>query len=739
MTHGLVSLAQRKRSDVDGSWRNRSDRERYTIQSPKFMVTIVWNPSGFHVVKVTFAADSEVRAFHHRAFQNSDIEELHIPPKLTELHPLTFRHTPQLSIVTSNDNPSFAVNDGVLYDASRKTILFVPRTSSASTFVIPRGVTRIAPFAFGDCINIHQIDLPTTVTVIDAGAFSGSGLTTFAIPPHVIEIGDEIFSECADLSVVTFTAPSSLTSIPQSAFAGTKIASITVPASVLRICSRAFAETPNLSEVTFPSNSQCTVIDDNVFWGSSVRTLLLPRSLTTLRANFFGCLNLETVSVPFGAIHFSWERGILWDGGFTQIFFALRSLRGIVEIPDTVTRIHANAFAHCEGVTSVHFGRDSQLGWISAWAFFCSGLTEIEIPPKVIFIGDGAFGGCEKLKRVTFCDGSTTVAIGAQAFRRSGLEAFQGPPSLETLGRGAFSCAPRLHTAVLPPRISVVPPGAFAECEGFETVRSERTAGTITVGAGAFPAHFDRACFRHDADVSVVWPDSGPSAVRRECAKPPGTSTQDYIIDDADFVRIEGSGTHSPIGDGYPAERAKTGEVVWVKSFTEADVDSVLKQSEIFARVVHPAILGMIGFVIPAQDVSGKLVTEFMPNGSLERVIRDQARYGTLSPTEKVKIAVGIVMGMRYLHACGVFHSDLKPANILLDEKFEVRIADFRTARLVDVTGVTMTGGLGSSHFYMAPEFCSDRYGKEVDLFAFAMIFWEIVNGGPVSTKIRAR
>jgi hypothetical protein len=27
------------------------DRERYTIQSPKFMVTIVWNPSGFHVVK----------------------------------------------------------------------------------------------------------------------------------------------------------------------------------------------------------------------------------------------------------------------------------------------------------------------------------------------------------------------------------------------------------------------------------------------------------------------------------------------------------------------------------------------------------------------------------------------------------------------------------------------------------------------------------------------------------------
>jgi hypothetical protein len=51
MSHGLVLLAQRTRSDADGFWRNRPDRARYTIQSPKFMLTIVWNLSGFHVVK----------------------------------------------------------------------------------------------------------------------------------------------------------------------------------------------------------------------------------------------------------------------------------------------------------------------------------------------------------------------------------------------------------------------------------------------------------------------------------------------------------------------------------------------------------------------------------------------------------------------------------------------------------------------------------------------------------------
>jgi hypothetical protein len=51
MNHGLVLLAQRTRSDVDGSWRNLPDTERYIIQSPKFMVTIVWDPSGLCVVK----------------------------------------------------------------------------------------------------------------------------------------------------------------------------------------------------------------------------------------------------------------------------------------------------------------------------------------------------------------------------------------------------------------------------------------------------------------------------------------------------------------------------------------------------------------------------------------------------------------------------------------------------------------------------------------------------------------
>jgi hypothetical protein len=56
--HDVVTLDESwfdLRSEYDLMWTAPGaiipDRERYTIQSPEFMVTIVWNPSGFHVVK----------------------------------------------------------------------------------------------------------------------------------------------------------------------------------------------------------------------------------------------------------------------------------------------------------------------------------------------------------------------------------------------------------------------------------------------------------------------------------------------------------------------------------------------------------------------------------------------------------------------------------------------------------------------------------------------------------------
>jgi serine/threonine protein kinase len=125
------------------------------------------------------------------------------------------------------------------------------------------------------------------------------------------------------------------------------------------------------------------------------------------------------------------------------------------------------------------------------------------------------------------------------------------------------------------------------------------------------------------------------------------------------------------------------------------------RECEILSRLRHPVILGIIGFVLPYLDELGNcfghIVTELLPR-SLE-----QALTGTLTPTAKMKIALGIAKGMAYTHACGVVHRDLRPANILLDVRCEPRIADYGIAKVMEAEQFTQTESRGTV-LYMAPD-----------------------------------
>jgi hypothetical protein len=154
-----------------------------------------------------------------------------------------------------------------------------------------------------------------------------------------------------------------------------------------------------------------------------------------------------------------------------------------------------------------------------------------------------------------------------------------------------------------------------------------------------------------------------------ETAKPPGTPAADYVIDATDRVRVP-RGEASPVRlvRSYLARHKVTGALSWVKTFGKASSGPYLHEQELFASLVHPTLLGVIGLSFPTKTEDGTIVTECMPHRSLKELIKDTERYSALSPTTKAKIVVGIVLCLKYMHACNVAHHDLKPSNILLDE-----------------------------------------------------------------------
>jgi serine/threonine-protein kinase len=120
----------------------------------------------------------------------------------------------------------------------------------------------------------------------------------------------------------------------------------------------------------------------------------------------------------------------------------------------------------------------------------------------------------------------------------------------------------------------------------------------------------------------------------------------------------------------------------------------------------------------------------FLPGGSLQQLV---AREGRLDPFRALTLTYQILQGLHVVHGAQLVHRDVKPHNVLLDDRGEARITDFGLARPVDgdVPWRTRTGESLGSPTYRAPEQTENPAGagREADLYGTGGVLFHLVTG----------
>ncbi|KAF7813837.1 proline-rich receptor-like protein kinase PERK1 [Senna tora] len=151
---------------------------------------------------------------------------------------------------------------------------------------------------------------------------------------------------------------------------------------------------------------------------------------------------------------------------------------------------------------------------------------------------------------------------------------------------------------------------------------------------------------------------------------------------------------------------------------------------EIISRVHHKHLVSLVGYCI--RGTQRLLVYEFVPNNTLEFHLHGKGRPTMDWPT-RLKIALGSAKGLAYLHEdCHpkIIHRDIKAANILLDFKFEAKVADFGLAKFSSDVNTHVSTRVMGTFGYLAPEYASSgKLTEKSDVFSFGVMLLELITG----------
>eukprot|EP00933_Yihiella_yeosuensis_P061922 TRINITY_DN64796_c0_g1_i1.p1 TRINITY_DN64796_c0_g1~~TRINITY_DN64796_c0_g1_i1.p1 ORF type:complete len:319 (+),score=72.03 TRINITY_DN64796_c0_g1_i1:69-1025(+) len=203
---------------------------------------------------------------------------------------------------------------------------------------------------------------------------------------------------------------------------------------------------------------------------------------------------------------------------------------------------------------------------------------------------------------------------------------------------------------------------------------------------------------------------------------------------DAQYEKLDtvllGEGTYGKV---YKARVVRTGETVALKqmkldSQEEGVPSTAIREIALLKEITHQNIVRLLDvFCKPSKLV---LVFEFLEN-DLKKYMR--ALSCKLPPATVKNFSYQLVNGVEFCHQNRIIHRDIKPQNLLIDNRLRLKLADFGLARAFSVPVPKYTHEV-ITVWYRPPEILlgSPLYSVPVDIWSIGCVIAEMATGAPL-------